>query len=55
MHYHFVREKVLSREVDLVYVSIKEHFQTFSSVLKMDLRLRGVVAISSSTLDVSSQ
>ena len=65
VHYHFVREKVLAREVDLVYVSTEEQvadilmkalklhrFRSLLGVLEMDLSLRGSVEISSSTLDV---
>ena len=68
MHYHFVREKVLAGEVDLVYVSTEEQvvdiltkalgteklcrFRSLLGVLKMDLSLRGSVEISSSTRDV---
>ena len=65
MHYHFVREKVLVGEVDLVYVSTKEEaadiftkalgteklhrFRSLLGVLEIDLSLRGSVEISSST------
>ena len=68
VHYHFVREKVLAGEVDLVYVSIEEQvadiftkalgieklhrFRSLLGVLEMDLNLRESVEISSSTLDV---
>ena len=68
LHYHFVGDKVLIGEVDLVYVSIEEEvadvftkalctqklhrFKSLLGVLKMDLSLRGSVEISSSTLDV---
>ena len=68
VHYHFVREKVLAREIDLVYVSTEEQvadiftkalgteklhrFRSLLGVLKMDLSLRGSVEISSSTPDV---
>ena len=68
MHCHFVREKVLAREVDLVYVSTEEQvadvfpkalgierlhrFRSLLSVLEMDLSLRGSVEMSSSTPNV---
>ena len=68
VHYHFVREKVLVGEIDLVYVSTKEQvadiftkalrteklrrFRSLLGVLEMDLSLRGTVEISSSTPDV---
>ena len=68
MHYHFVREKVLAGEVDLVYVSTEEQvadifrkalgtkkihrFMILLGVLERDLSLRGSVEISSSTPDV---
>ena len=68
VHYHFVREKVLAREIDLVYVSTEEQvadiftkalgteklrrFRSLLVVLEMDLSLRGSVEISSSTPDV---
>ena len=68
VHYHFVREKVLAREVDLVYVSIEEQmvdvfmkaldieklhrFRSLLGALEMDLSLRGSIEISSSTPDV---
>ena len=59
VHYHFVREKVLAREIDLVYVSTEEQvadiftkalgteklrrFRSLLGVLEMDLSLRGVL------------
>ena len=68
VHYHFVREKVLAGEIDLVYVSTEEQvadiftkalgteklhrFRSLLGVLEMDLSLRGSVEISSSTPDV---
>ena len=60
VHYHFVREKVLAREVDLVYVSTEEalgteklrRFRSLLGVLEMDLSLRGSVELSSSTPNV---
>ena len=69
VHYHFVREKVLAREIDLVYVSTEEQvadiftkalgteklrrFRSLLGVLEMDLSLRGSVEISSSSPDIS--
>ena len=69
VHYHFVREKVLGGELDLVYVNIEEQvadvftkdlgieklckFRSFLGILKMDLSLRWSLEISNSTLDVS--
>ena len=69
VHYHFVREKVLAGEIDLVYVSTEEQvadiftkalgteklrrFRSFLGVLEMDLSLRGSVEISSSSPDIS--
>ena len=65
VHYHFVREKVLAKELDPVYVSNEEQvfiltkalgtkklrkFRSLLGVLEMDLSLRGSVEISSSTL-----
>ena len=63
-----MREKVLTRKFDLVYVSTKERvadiftkaldteklhkFRNLLGVLEMDLSFRGSVEISSSTLDV---
>ena len=68
VHYHFVREKVLAGEVDLVYVSTEKQvadvfmkaldtknlckFRSLLDVPKMDLSLRGSVEISFSTPDV---
>ena len=68
-HYHFVREKVLAGEIDLVYVSTEEQvadiftkalgteklrrFRSLLGVLEMDLSLRGSVEISSSSSDIS--
>ena len=69
VHYHFVREKVLAGEIDLVYVSTEEQvadifmkalgteklrrFRSLLGVLEMDLSLRGSVEISSSSPDIS--
>ena len=71
VHYHFVREKVLAREVDLVYISTEEQvaevfmktfhtkklrrFRISLSVLEMDLSLRGSVEILSSIPDAYSK
>jgi hypothetical protein len=63
VHYHFIREKVLTRKINLIHVSIKNHvvdiftkaldklrrFRKMLSVLEMDLSLRGSVENSSST------
>ena len=69
VHYHFVREKVLAGEIDLIYVSTEEQvadiftkalgteklcrFRSLLGVLEMDLSLRGSVEISSSRPDIS--
>ena len=61
--HHFVREKLLARDIDLVYVSTEEQvadiftkalgtkklrkFSSLFHVLKLDLSLRGSVEISS--------
>ena len=68
VHYHFVREKILAREIDLVYVSTDEQvadiftkalgtkklctYRILLGVLKIDLSLRWIVEISSSTPNV---
>jgi ATP sulfurylase len=65
VHYHFVREKVLAKEIDLIHVSTEDQvadifikawstyklkkFQKMLSVLEVDLSLRGSVENSSST------
>ncbi len=65
VHYHFIREKVLTREVNLIHVSTEDQvtniftkalsidklkrFRKMLSVLEMDLSLRGSVENSSST------
>ncbi len=65
MHYHFIREKVIAKEIDLIHVSIKDQvaniftkalgidklkkFQKMLGVLEVDLNLRGNVENSSST------
>ena len=68
VHYHFLREKVLAGEVDLIYVSTEEwvvdvflkamgteklcKFRSLLGILEMDLSLRGSVEISSSAPNV---
>ncbi len=65
MHYHFIREKVLAKEIDIIHVSTKDQivdiftkvlsidklkkFQQMFGVLEVDLSLRGSVENSSST------
>ncbi len=65
MHYHFIREKVLAKEIDIIHVSTKDQiadiftkvlsidklkkFQQIFGVLEVDLSLRGSVENSSST------
>ncbi len=65
VHYHFIREKVLTKEIDLIHVSIENQvvdiftkalgidklkgFRKMLGVLKVDLNLRGNVENSSST------
>jgi len=65
VHYHFIREKVLAREINLIHVSTKDQvadifikvlgtyklkrFRKMLGVLEMDLNLRGNVENSSST------
>lgn len=67
VHYHYVQEKVLAHEIDLVYVSTHEQvadiftkslgteklqkFRTMLGVLDFGLSLRGSVRMSSSTGD----
>ncbi len=69
VHYHFIREKVLTKEIDLIHVSTKDQvadiftkalstsklkrFRKMFGVLEVDLRLRGSVENSSSTNWVS--
>jgi hypothetical protein len=64
VYYHFIREKVLAKEIDLIHVSTKDQvadiftkalgtnklrkFRKMFSVLKIDLSLRGNVENSSS-------
>ncbi len=65
VHYHFMREKVLAKEIDLIHVNIEDQvadiftkalgtnklkkFQKMLNVLEVDLSLRGSVENSSST------
>ncbi len=65
MHYHFIREKVLAKEIDLIHVSIEDQvvdiftkalgtdklkkFRKMLGVLEVDLSLKGSVENSSST------
>ncbi len=65
VHYHFIREKVLAKEIDLIHVSTKDQvvdiftkalstyelrkFRKMLSVLEVDLSLRGNVENSNST------
>ncbi len=65
VHYHFIREKVLAKEIDLIHVSTEDQvadiftkalgtdklrkFRKMLGVLKVDLSLRGNVENSSST------
>ncbi len=69
VHYHFIREKVLTKEIDLIHVSIKNQvadifikalgtnklkkFRKMLGVLEVNLSLRGSVENSSSTSQVS--
>jgi hypothetical protein len=64
VHYHFVREKVLAKEIDLIHVSTENQvvdiftkalstdklrkFKKILGVLKMDLSLKGSVENSNS-------
>jgi hypothetical protein len=63
VHYHFIKEKILVKEIDLIHVSTKvvniftkalsidklTKFRKMLSVLEVDLSLRGSVENSSST------
>ncbi len=65
VHYHFIREKVLAKEIDLIHVSTEDQvadistkalgtdklkkFRKMLGVLEVDLSLRGCVENSSST------
>jgi len=64
VHYHFIREKVIAKEIDLIHVSTEDQvaniftkalgtnklrkFRKMLSVLEVDLNLRGSVENSSS-------
>ena len=65
VHYHFIQEKVLSKEIDLEYVNTEEQvadiftkalgteklqmFRSLLGVAEMELSLRGSVDMASST------
>jgi len=65
VHYHFIREKVITKEIDLIHVNIEDQvadiftkalgtdklkkFRKMFGVLEMDLSLKGSVENSSST------
>jgi hypothetical protein len=65
VHYHFIREKVLAKEINFIHVSTEDQiadiftkalgpdklkkFRKILGVLKVDLSLRGSVENSSST------
>jgi len=65
VHYHFIKEKVLTKEIDLIHVNTENQvadiftkalstdklkkFKKMLSVLEVDLSLRGSVENSSST------
>jgi hypothetical protein len=65
VHYHFIREKVLAKEIDLIHVSTENQvtniftkalgtnklrkLRKMLGVLKVDLSLKGSVENSSST------
>ncbi len=65
VHYHFIKEKVLVGEIDLIYVSTKDQvadiftkvlgdekhrrFRSMLGVMELELRLKGNVEMSSST------
>jgi hypothetical protein len=65
VHHHFIKEKVLTREINLIHVNIEDQFanifikalginklrrfRKMFGVLEMDLSLRGSVENSSST------
>jgi len=65
VHYHFIREKVLAGEIDLIYVSTEDQvadiftkvlgaekhrrFRSMLGVMELELSLRGSVEMSSST------
>jgi hypothetical protein len=65
VHYHFIREKVLTKEIDLIHVNTEDQvaniftkalstyklrkFRKMLGVLEVDLSLRGSIENSSST------
>jgi hypothetical protein len=65
VHYHFIREKIITKEIDLIHVNIENQvaniftkalgtnklrkFRKMLGVLEVDLSLRGSVENSSST------
>ncbi len=65
VHYHFLREKVLAGEIDLIYVNTKDQvadiftkvlgvekhrqFRSMFGVMELELSLKGSVEMSSST------
>jgi methyl coenzyme M reductase subunit D len=65
VHYHFIREKVLAGEIDLIYVNTEDQvadiftkvlgaekhlrFRSMLRVMELELSLRGSVEMSSST------
>jgi hypothetical protein len=65
VHYHFIREKILAKEINLIHVGTEDQvvdiftkalgtdklkkFQKMLGVLEVDLSLRGSVENSSST------
>ncbi len=65
VHYHFIREKVLAGEIDLIYVNTEDQvadiftkvlgaekhcrFRNMLGVMELELSLRGSVEMSSST------
>jgi hypothetical protein len=69
VHYHFIREKVLAKEIDLIYVNTEDQvadifikalgtnklkrFRKMLGVLEVDLSLKGNVENSSLTSYVS--
>jgi len=49
MHYHFVKNKVLARDIDLVHVNVKDQIANiFTKVLSIDklLKSKGMVGVS---------
>jgi hypothetical protein len=65
VHYHFIKEKVLVSDIDLIYVSTEDQvadiftkvlgaekhrrFRSMLGVMELELSLRGSVEMSSST------